>query len=52
MAITAAIRAQISVNATQSRSTVRSGIPPIAKCDTAPVRAVKVIMNTLVPTAV
>ena len=29
-----------------------SGIPPMAKWDTDPVRAVKAMMNTLVPTAV
>ncbi len=32
--------------------TSQSGVPPIIKWDTAPVRAVKVMMNTLVPTAV
>ena len=31
---------------------LKSGIPPIAKCDIAPVSAVNVIINTLVPTAV
>ena len=29
-----------------------AGVPPIIKCEAAPVRAVNVIMNTLVPTAV
>lgn len=40
------------VNRTQRMNTVQSGAPPMAKWETAPVRAVKVIMNTLVPTAV
>ena len=48
----AAILAQIRVKTTQSTSNRISGIPPMAKCDTAPVNAVKAIMNTLVPTAV
>ena len=46
------MRAQRSVNTTHSAHTVQSGAPPIMKCDTAPVRAVKVMMKTLVPTAV
>ena len=48
----AAIRAQIRVKTMQRIHTVTSGKPPIAKCYTAPVSAVNVIMNTLVPTAV
>ena len=48
----AAILAHIRVNTIHNSDTVISGIPPIAKCDTAPVSAVKVIINTLVPTAV
>ena len=48
----AAILAHINVNTIHNIHTVISGIPPIAKCDTAPVRAVNVIINTLVPTAV
>ena len=51
-AIYAPIRAQISVNITQITSTAISGTPPIAKCEIAPVKAVKVITKTLVPTAV
>ena len=43
----AAILAHISVNTIHNIHTVISGIPPIAKCDTAPVRAVNVIINTL-----
>ena len=35
-----------------SAQTNQSGVPPIMKWETAPVRAVKVMMNTLVPTAV
>ena len=41
------MRAQMSVNTTHKISTVMSGIPPIAKCDIAPVSAVKVMINTL-----
>lgn len=52
LANTAAMRAQISVNSTQRISTVQSGAPPMVKWEIAPVRAVKVMMNTLVPTAV
>ena len=48
----AAILAQIKVNSTHSARQVRSGMPPIAKCDTAPVNAVNAMINTLVPTAV
>ena len=48
----AAMRAQINVNITHSPKTVQSGVPPIVKWDKAPVSAVKVIMKTLVPTAV
>ena len=52
LAKTAAMRAHSRVNRTQRMNTVQSGAPPMAKWETAPVRAVKVIMNTLVPTAV
>jgi len=48
----AAIRAQRSVLSTQKRSVVRSGMPPIAKWPAEPVKAVKVMIKTLVPTAV
>ena len=51
-ASTAAVSAQIKVNITHKPHTSQSGVPPITKWDTAPVRAVKVMMNTLVPTAV
>ena len=37
---------------THSPHTIQSGVPPIIKWDIAPVRAVKVMINTLVPTAV
>ena len=40
------------VKPTQSARTSRSGIPPKTMWLTAPVSAVKVMMNTLVPTAV
>ena len=49
---TAAILAQIKVKTTHRINTGISGIPPIAKRETAPVSAVNVIINTLVPTAV
>lgn len=49
---TAAILAHIRVKSTHNISTVQSGAPPMAKCDAAPVNAVKVMMNTLVPTAI
>ena len=52
LANTAAILAHSRVNRTQRMNTVQSGAPPMAKWDTAPVRAVKVMINTLVPTAV
>ena len=52
LANTAAMRAHSRVNTTHSTHTSQSGVPPIIKWDTAPVRAVKVMMNTLVPTAV
>lgn len=48
----AAILAQIKVKITHREKTVQSGVPPMAKWETAPVSAVKVIINTLVPTAV
>ena len=48
----AAMRAHNSVDPTQNTRHHRFGIPPMAKWLTAPVKAVKVIMNTLVPTAV
>nr|DAV92084.1 MAG TPA: hypothetical protein [Caudoviricetes sp.] len=52
LAKTAAIRAQMSVKTTHSAHVSVSGNPPMAKWETAPVRAVKVMMKTLVPTAV
>ena len=52
LAKTAAMRAHSRVKPTQSTQTCQSGAPPMAKWETAPVRAVKVMMNTLVPTAV
>lgn len=52
LAKTAAMRAHSRVKPTQSTQTCQSGAPPMAKWLTAPVRAVKVMMNTLVPTAV
>ena len=52
LANTAAMRAHSRVNTTHKPHTSQSGVPPIIKWDTAPVRAVKVMMNTLVPTAV
>ena len=52
LAKTAAMRAHSRVNTTQSAQTCQTGAPPMAKWLTAPVRAVKVMMNTLVPTAV
>ena len=48
----AAILAQMNVKITHRIHTPQSGVPPIAKCDTAPVKAVNVIIKTLVPTAV
>ena len=51
-AIFAAILANISVNTIHRTNGNTSGSPPIAKCDTEPVSAVNVIINTLVPTAV
>ena len=48
----AAILAQSRVDITQNNRQSISGIPPMAKWLMAPVRAVKVIINTLVPTAV
>ena len=47
-----AIRAHRSVLSTQNTRHHTSGAPPMAKWLTAPVRAVKVMMSTLVPTAV
>ena len=44
--------APMKVKIIQSKSTLKSGIPPIIKCDEAPVNAVNAIINTLVPTAV
>ena len=49
---TAAILAQMNVKTTHSASMSQSGEPPIEKWDKAPVKAVNVIINTLVPTAV
>ena len=51
-AIFAAILAKISVKRIQSAKGSESGMPPIAKCEIEPVRAVKVMIKTLVPTAV
>ena len=51
-AITAAILAHINVKIMQSARSIKSGAPPMAKCETEPVSAVNVIINTLVPTAV
>ena len=48
----AAMRAQSRVKQTHIIRTVQSGAPPMAKWETAPVSAVKVMINTLVPTAV
>lgn len=48
----AAILAHINVKTIHNINTGMSGMPPIAKWETAPVNAVKVIMKTLVPTAV
>lgn len=48
----AAILAQSSVLSMQNKKLVQSGAPPMAKWLAAPVNAVKVMMNTLVPTAV
>ena len=48
----AAIRAHRRVESTQNIRHQISGAPPMAKWLAAPVSAVKVIMNTLVPTAV
>lgn len=48
----AAILAHINVKTIHNTNTGMSGMPPIAKWETAPVNAVKVIMKTLVPTAV
>ena len=52
LAIRAPILAKISVNNTHMINIQISGGPSIMKCDTAPVKAVNDIMNTLVPTAV
>ena len=52
LANTAAMRAHTSVKITHRAQISGSGIPPMAKCEAAPVSAVNVIMNTLVPTAV
>ena len=49
---TAAILAHRNVNRTHSMRTGTSGAPPMEKWESAPVSAVKVIINTLVPTAV
>lgn len=48
----AAILAHMKVNSTQSPNTSQSGVPPMVKWEIAPVSAVKVIIKTLVPTAV
>ena len=52
LAIFAAILAQINVKATHSTRERVSGKPPIIKWLIPPVRAVKVMINTLVPTAI
>ena len=52
LANTAETLAPIRVNNTQQMRAVISGREPMAKWETAPVRALKVIINTLVPTAV
>lgn len=48
----AAILAQIKVKIMHRAKIPQSGAPPMVKWETAPVSAVKVIINTLVPTAV
>ena len=48
----AAMRAHRKVKSTQNPSHHRSGTPPIIIWLAAPVKAVNVIVNTLVPTAV
>lgn len=48
----AATRAKTRVNTTHSAMTVKFGISPKEKWETAPVRAVNVIIKTHVPTAV
>ena len=48
----AAILAPRKVAITHTSRAPKSGFPSMTKCETAPVRAVKVIMKTLVPTAV
>ena len=52
LANSAAMRAQSRVKQTHIIRTVQSGAPQMAKWETAQVSAVKVIINTLVPTAV
>ena len=49
---TAATLAHRKVKITHRIQISQSGVPPIRKCETAPVKAVKVITKTLVPTAV
>lgn len=48
----AAMRAQSRVDRTQKIRAHRSATPPMAKWLTEPVKAVKAMINTLVPTAV
>ena len=48
----AATLAHNKVDKIQNNIAHQSGAPPIVKCETAPVKAVKVMMKTLVPTAV
>ncbi len=48
----AAILAHMKVNSTQSPNISQSGVPPMVKWEIAPVSAVKVMIKTLVPTAV
>lgn len=52
LAKTAASRAHSSVKTMHSTHVSVSGMPPMAKWETAPVSAVKVMIKTLVPTAV
>ena len=52
LAKTAAILAPRSVTTTHTVRANTSSPPPMATWETAPVKAVKVMMNTLVPTAV
>lgn len=44
--------APINVKIIHKNNIFKLGMPPITKCETPPVKAVKVIIKTLVPTAV